>query len=163
MGTDGGFPPDVGERLRAARQAAGLSLAELATRIPFSRSYLGHVETGTRVASADVIAAYMRACGEMTCGPVILGDLPNAARYYEVATNIWDRETHARVWALSAAETGLLRWKLGKHTDAVDMWRTAVPALHAVKSARAAAALARIRRTAPELLEDTGPTGIPAM
>ncbi|MGY2126025.1 helix-turn-helix domain-containing protein [Nocardia gipuzkoensis] len=55
-----------------ARQAAGMSLAELAARIPFSRSYLGHVETGTRVASADVVAAYMRACGEMTCDPVTL-------------------------------------------------------------------------------------------
>ncbi|WP_280251547.1 helix-turn-helix domain-containing protein [Nocardia abscessus] len=72
MGTDGGLSPDIGERLRAARQAAGLSLAELAARIPFSRSYLGHVETGTRVASADVVAAYMRACGEMTCDPVTL-------------------------------------------------------------------------------------------
>ncbi|MBF6205478.1 helix-turn-helix transcriptional regulator [Streptomyces gardneri] len=72
MGTDGGLPPDIGERLRAARQAAGFSLAELAARIPFSRSYLGHVETGTRVASADVVAAYMRACGEMTCDPVTL-------------------------------------------------------------------------------------------
>ncbi|MBF6216994.1 helix-turn-helix transcriptional regulator [Nocardia abscessus] len=61
-----------GKRLRAARQAAGMSLAELAARIPFSRSYLGHVETGTRVASADVVAAYLRACGEMTCDPVTL-------------------------------------------------------------------------------------------
>ncbi|MEU1962888.1 hypothetical protein [Nocardia sp. NPDC019304] len=92
-----------------------------------------------------------------------LGDLANAARCYELATTIWDRETHARVWALSAAETGLLRWKLGKHTDAVDMWRTAVPALHAVKSARATTALGEVRRTAPELFKDTGPTGIPAM
>ncbi|MGK8510310.1 helix-turn-helix domain-containing protein [Nocardia asiatica] len=72
MGTDGGLPPDIGERLRAARQAAGLSLAELAARIPFSRSYLGHVETGTRAASPDVVAAYMRACGEVTCDPVTL-------------------------------------------------------------------------------------------
>ncbi|WP_051046941.1 helix-turn-helix domain-containing protein [Nocardia asiatica] len=71
MGTDGGLP-DIGERLRAARQAAGLSLAELAARIPFSRSYLGHVETGTRAASPDVVAAYMRACGEVTCDPVTL-------------------------------------------------------------------------------------------
>lgn len=414
MGTDGGFPPDIGERLRAARQAAGLSLAELAARIPFSRSYLGHVETGTRAASADVVAAYTRACGEMTCDPVTLvsmlgradvdrrsflrasvysaalsatalvsqsdmarlvrvdesahvgmpevravqgitdaflrmdevkgggigrtavaeflstdvasllrsrfadstvrsaafsaaaelaylagfkahdagadgiaqryflsalrlaeesqmpgqdawvlrilamqgtdigqphfspalaeaavtrdggrlgpdatalltmavarchaetgdhggalaalrtaephitpdltseqprwvsmwcpnkgtvvdqaaktflalGDLANAERYYELATDIWDRETHARVWALSAAETGLLHWKRGKHTDAVDMWRSALPALHAVNSARTTTALCKIRRTAPELFEDTAPTGTPAL
>ncbi|MGW4325362.1 helix-turn-helix domain-containing protein [Nocardia sp. NPDC004573] len=405
MGTDGGFPPDIGERLRAARQAAGLSLAELAARIPFSRSYLGHVETGTRVASADVVAAYLRACGEMTCDPVTLvsmlgradvdrrsflrtsvysaalsatalvsqsdmarlirvddsshvgmtevravqgitdaflrldevkgggigrtavaeflstdvasllrsrfadstvrsaafssaaelaylagfkahdagedgiaqryflsalrlaeegqtpgqeawvlrilamqgtdigqprfspalaeaavtrdggqlapdatilltiavarccaetgdrggalaalraaephvtpdltseqprwvsmwcpnkgtavdqtaktflalGDLANAERYYELATHIWNPQTHARVWALTAAETGLLRWKLGKHTAAVDMWRAAVPVLHAVDSARADIALAKIRRTAPELFTE---------
>ncbi|WP_159930729.1 MULTISPECIES: hypothetical protein [Nocardia] len=30
------------------------------------------METVTRVASADVVAAYMRACGEMTCDPVTL-------------------------------------------------------------------------------------------
>ncbi|MGK8487308.1 helix-turn-helix domain-containing protein [Nocardia asiatica] len=414
MGTDGGLPPDIGERLRAARQAAGLSLAELAARIPFSRSYLGHVETGTRAASPDVVAAYMRACGEVTCDPVTLvsmlgradvdrrsflrtsvysaalsatalvsqsdmarlarvddsarvdmaevravqgitdaflrldevkgggigrtavaeflstdvasllrsrfadstvrseafsaaaelaylagfkahdagedgiaqryflsalrlaeeghvpgqdawvlrilamqgadirqpkfspalaeaalargrgrlgpdatalltvvvarchaetgdhgralaalrtaephitpdlvgeqprwvsmwcpnkgtvvdqtaktflalGDLANAARYYELGTSIWNPRTHARVWALSAAETGLMRWKLGKHTDAVDMWRAALPALHAVNSARTTTALAKIRRTAPELFTDTAPADIPAL
>ncbi|MBF6302238.1 helix-turn-helix domain-containing protein [Nocardia amamiensis] len=72
MGTDGGLPPDIGERLRAIRQAAGLSLAALAARIPFSRSYLGHIETGARPASAEVVAAYTRACGEVTCDPVTL-------------------------------------------------------------------------------------------
>ncbi|WP_157170947.1 helix-turn-helix domain-containing protein [Nocardia araoensis] len=414
MGTDGGLPPDIGEHLRAARQAAGLSLADLAARIPFSRSYLGHVETGTRVASADVIAAYMRVCGEMTCDPVTLvsmlgradvdrrsflhtsvysaalsatalvspsemsrlagvndstrvgmaevravqgitdaflrldevkgggigrtavaeflstdvasllrsrfadstvrsaafsaaaelaylagfkahdagedgiaqryflsalrlaeegrvpgqdawvlrilamqgadigrpkfspalaeaavargrghlgpdatalltvtlarcraetgdhggalaalwtvephltpeltseqprwvsmwcpnkgtvvhqaartylslGDLANAERYSELTTSVWDPRTHARVWALSAAETGVLRWKLGKHTDAIDMWRGALPALHAVDSARADIALRKIRRTAPELFRDTAPTDIPTL
>jgi transcriptional regulator with XRE-family HTH domain len=414
MGTDGGLPPDIGERLRAARQAAGLSLAELAARIPFSRSYLGHVETGTRVASADVVAAYMRACGEMTCDPVTLvgvlgradvdrrsflrtsvysaalsatalatpsdvarlvrvhdtarvgmsevraveaitdaflrldevkgggigrtavaeflstdvasllrsrftdskvrsaafsaaaelaylagfkahdagadgiaqryylsalrlaeegqvpgqdawvlrilamqgadigqtefspalaeaavargrgrlgpdatalltvvvarcraetgdhagalaalrtaepyitpdlnteqprwvsmwcpnkgtvvdqaaktflalGDLANTERYYELGTSIWNPQTHARVWSLSAAETGLLRWKLGKHTDALNMWRTALPVLHSVNSARATTALGKIRRTASELFKDTAPNGLPAL
>jgi transcriptional regulator with XRE-family HTH domain len=414
MGTDGGLPPDIGERLRAARQAAGLSLAELAARIPFSRSYLGHVETGTRVASADVVAAYMRACGEMTCDPVTLvsvlgradvdrrsflrtsvysaalsatalasqsdmarlvrvddtarvgmsevravqgitdaflrldevkgggigrtavaeflstdvasllrsrfadstvrsaafsaaaelaylagfkahdagadgiaqryflsalrlaeeghvpgqdawvlrilamqgadigqpkfspalaeaavargrgklgpdatalltvvvarcraetgdhagalaalrtaephitpdlnteqprwlsmwcpnkgtvvdqaaktflalGDLVNTERYYELGTSIWNPQTHARVWALSAAETGLLRWKLGKHTDALNMWRAALPVLRSVNSARVTNALGKIRRTASELFKDTAPADIPAL
>ncbi|MGW4090854.1 hypothetical protein [Nocardia sp. NPDC004750] len=91
-----------------------------------------------------------------------LGDLANAERYYELATGIWDRETHARVWALSAAETGLLHWKRGKHTDAVDMWRSALAALHAVNSVRTTTALCKIRRTAPELFEDAAPTGTPA-
>ncbi|MEU1550381.1 helix-turn-helix domain-containing protein [Nocardia sp. NPDC005745] len=414
MGTDGGLPPDIGERLRAARQAAGLSLAELAARIPFSRSYLGHVETGTRVASADVVAAYTRACGEVTCDPVTLvsmlgradvdrrsflrtsacsaalsatalvsqsdmarlvraddsarvgmpevravqgitdaflrldevkgggigrtavaeflstdvasllrsrfadstvrsaafsaaaelaylagfkahdagedgiaqryflsalrlaqesqvpgqdawvlrilamqgtdigqprfsaalaeaavargrgrfgpdatalltiavarchaengdhkkalatlrtaephitpeltseqprwvsmwcpnkgtvvdqaaktflslGDLANAERHYELGTSIWNPETHARVWALSAAETGLLRWKIGRHTEAADIWRTALPALHAVNSARTTAALRKIRRNAPELFTDTAPADTPVL
>ncbi|WP_433602625.1 helix-turn-helix domain-containing protein [Nocardia sp. CA-135953] len=49
-GTDGGdLQPDIGERLRATRQAAGRSLAELAARIPFSRSYLGHIGGVPRV------------------------------------------------------------------------------------------------------------------
>ncbi|MGY0502659.1 helix-turn-helix domain-containing protein [Nocardia sp. FBN12] len=50
----------VGARLRRLREEAGLSLAALATRVPYSRAALGHYETGTRAASFEVIAWYER-------------------------------------------------------------------------------------------------------
>jgi transcriptional regulator with XRE-family HTH domain len=92
-----------------------------------------------------------------------LGDLANAERYFELGTSIWSPRTHARVWALTAADTGLLRWQLGNHSDAVDLWRPALSILHAVDSARTATALTKIRRTAPELFTDTGAGAIPAL
>lgn len=42
------------------------------------------------------------------------------------------------MWALTAAETGLLRWKLGTHTGAESLWRSTLRTLHAVNSARTA-------------------------
>lgn len=50
----------VGARLRQLREEAGLSLAALATRVPYSRAALGHYETGTRAASSAVIDWYER-------------------------------------------------------------------------------------------------------
>ncbi|MCP2289539.1 helix-turn-helix domain-containing protein [Nocardia amikacinitolerans] len=92
-----------------------------------------------------------------------LGDLTNAERYYTLGTSIWNPATHARVWALTAAETGLLRWKLGNHTDATNLWRPALPILHTVDSARTRKALGKVRATAPELFADTAPGHIPAL
>ncbi|MGW6427699.1 helix-turn-helix domain-containing protein [Nocardia sp. NPDC055053] len=50
----------VGARLRQLREEAGLSLAALATRVPYSRAALGHYETGTRAAPSEVIDWYER-------------------------------------------------------------------------------------------------------
>ncbi|MFC9965394.1 helix-turn-helix domain-containing protein [Nocardia ignorata] len=50
----------VGARLRRLREEAGLSLAGLATRVPYSRAALGHYETGTRAAPSEVIDWYER-------------------------------------------------------------------------------------------------------
>ncbi len=90
-----------------------------------------------------------------------LGDLPNAERYYTVDTSIWNQHTHARVWALEATETGLLRWKLGNHTDALKMWRSALPILHTVNSACTTKALSKVRTAATELFTSTEPHKIP--
>ena len=54
---------DAGVRLRRARQAAGISLAAMAARTHYSKSYLGNVETGRRAATADVVLAYEQALG----------------------------------------------------------------------------------------------------
>lgn len=53
----------VGEVLRAARNAAGISLSVMATRTHFSKPYLSMVETGKRAATADVVSAYERILG----------------------------------------------------------------------------------------------------
>ncbi|GGN89531.1 helix-turn-helix domain-containing protein [Nocardia rhizosphaerihabitans] len=50
----------VGARLRQLREEAGLSLAALATRVPYSRAALGHYETGTRAVPSEVIDWYER-------------------------------------------------------------------------------------------------------
>lgn len=54
---------ETGALLRAARQEAGLSLAALANLTHYSKPYLGQVETGVRVATVDVVAAYEQALG----------------------------------------------------------------------------------------------------
>jgi transcriptional regulator with XRE-family HTH domain len=55
---------EIGTTLRRAREAAGLSLSEMARRTNFGKSYLGNVETGTRRATAGIVLAYERALGE---------------------------------------------------------------------------------------------------
>ncbi len=53
----------TGERLRAAREAVGLSLAALATRTHFSKSLLGQLETGERRIRDEHVRAYADALG----------------------------------------------------------------------------------------------------
>lgn len=53
----------VGAQLRAAREAAGMSLAALASQIPYSKSALFYYETGQRTPTADVIAWYEQRVG----------------------------------------------------------------------------------------------------
>ncbi|MGH3156776.1 MAG: helix-turn-helix domain-containing protein [Streptosporangiaceae bacterium] len=50
--------------LRTAREAAGLSLSEVAARTHYTRGHLSNVETGRRTASAEVVLAYERVLGE---------------------------------------------------------------------------------------------------
>ena len=53
----------IGERLRAARVAAGLSLAVMAARTHYSRSLLSLVENGKRTATSGIVAGYERVLG----------------------------------------------------------------------------------------------------
>ncbi|MFC4376725.1 helix-turn-helix domain-containing protein [Nocardia halotolerans] len=61
----------VGARLRRLREEAGLSLAALATRVPYSRAALGHYETGTRAAPSEVIDWYERVHAHRAGKPLI--------------------------------------------------------------------------------------------
>ena len=69
MEDDDRLPPsppsgDLAARLRAARQAAGHSLATMAALTHFSKPYLGHIETGHRQPTPDVVDRYEQALGE---------------------------------------------------------------------------------------------------
>ncbi|MGF6889463.1 transcriptional regulator with XRE-family HTH domain [Nocardia sp. GAS34] len=56
--------------LRYAREAARLSLAAMAQRVPYSKSALSYYETGQRNITPDVVAAYERVCGQAMSDPV---------------------------------------------------------------------------------------------
>lgn len=85
-----------------------------------------------------------------------VGELSAAEQHYRLVTSIWSPETHARVYALSAAETGIIRWKMGDHTGALSMWKPAVPILSAVNSARTTKAMQKMRKIAPQAFTPTG-------
>lgn len=70
----------VGEALRAARNAADISLSVMATRTHYSKPYLSMVETGRRAATPDVVSAYERVLG---IGQ--LGDEVNRRGFFTVA------------------------------------------------------------------------------
>jgi transcriptional regulator with XRE-family HTH domain len=54
---------EQGGALRIARESAGISLAGMAKRTSYSKSYLGLVETGRKRASPTVLLAYERVLG----------------------------------------------------------------------------------------------------
>lgn len=67
---------DIGQILRTAREDAGLTLAGIASRTGFSRSYLGNVETGHRQPTVAVITAYEKVLkGHMNRRHLLLGSL----------------------------------------------------------------------------------------
>ncbi|MFI7003991.1 helix-turn-helix domain-containing protein [Nocardia sp. NPDC050175] len=53
----------TGERLRAAREAAGLSLSAMAARTHYSKALLGLLETGQRTVRAEHVRTYADALG----------------------------------------------------------------------------------------------------
>ncbi|MFI9636779.1 helix-turn-helix domain-containing protein [Nocardia sp. NPDC051929] len=55
----------VGAQLRAAREAAGVSLAALSAQIHYSKSVLAYYETGERTPTSDVIACYEKHFGRI--------------------------------------------------------------------------------------------------
>ncbi|MEU4800957.1 helix-turn-helix transcriptional regulator [Actinosynnema sp. NPDC023587] len=59
---------ETARALRAAREAAGLSLAVMAQRTHYSKSMLGMVENGQRTATPDLVAAYERALNAQGLG-----------------------------------------------------------------------------------------------
>jgi transcriptional regulator with XRE-family HTH domain len=54
----------AGAQLRLAREAAGMTLATMARKTSFSKSYLSNIEAGRKVASPVVVLAYEKALGD---------------------------------------------------------------------------------------------------
>jgi transcriptional regulator with XRE-family HTH domain len=52
---------ELGQNLRAAREAAEVSLAALAHRTHYSKALLGHLETGKRAVKPEHVTAYAKA------------------------------------------------------------------------------------------------------
>ncbi|OAP26470.1 MULTISPECIES: helix-turn-helix domain-containing protein [Amycolatopsis] len=52
---------ELGERLRSARTAAGLSLSAMASKTHYSKPYLSQLEGGTRTVKPEHVIAYSRA------------------------------------------------------------------------------------------------------
>jgi transcriptional regulator with XRE-family HTH domain len=62
-------PTDLPTRLRAARRAAGYSLAGMAALTHFSKPYLGLVETGRRTPTPEVVERYEQVLGTAIGAP----------------------------------------------------------------------------------------------
>lgn len=61
----------LGERIRAARESAGLSQSELARRASVHRVTLGRIESGEGLPSAETVARIVRAIGPARSGPIL--------------------------------------------------------------------------------------------
>lgn len=81
-----------------------------------------------------------------------LGETAEAEQRYSLAASMWDPATHPRVFALTSADAGHARWRMGDESGAADVWNEVVPVLQDIESARTASALDRIRHKAPELV-----------
>ncbi|MEU2039133.1 hypothetical protein [Nocardia niwae] len=84
-----------------------------------------------------------------------MGDYAEAERYLFLSHSMWHPATHTRIHALSAVETGLIRWLLGRHEDAAKIWRPALPILSSVSSDRASKVMRKVRKVAPEIFTGT--------
>jgi transcriptional regulator with XRE-family HTH domain len=89
-------PTDLAAQLRAAREAAGHSLAGMAALTHFSKPYLSLVETGRRTVTTDVVDRYQQVLGVPIGTPQdpvrlthewLLGDQP-AARHLAAGRRI---------------------------------------------------------------------------
>jgi transcriptional regulator with XRE-family HTH domain/tetratricopeptide (TPR) repeat protein len=132
---------DKAQALKALRRAEPWIMPEATTEIPrWAALFCPNKASVTRQAAKTFLA---------------IGDLAEAERYQYMSATIWHPRTHTRIHAISLAETGLIRWRMGNHEDAANLWRTALPTLTAVSSERGSKLLRRIRKAAPELIDHT--------
>lgn len=99
---------DLGPTLRRAREDAGLSLAGMARRTGYSRSYLGNAETGVRAVTPGLVRAYERVLGDdLKRRALLLGGLSSlvAAAAPDVAFRVSGEIAAARSGLLASSQT----------------------------------------------------------
>ncbi len=101
----------TGERLRAARESAGLSLSAMAARTHYSKPLLGLLETGQRTIKPEHVRAYAEALG---VGSALFIEPP-------------DGEQAAAEWLCRVAASDLGRDTLDRLEGAVDDLAAAYP------------------------------------
>ncbi|MFR9771692.1 hypothetical protein [Nocardia sp. SC052] len=132
---------DKVQAVKALRRAEPWIMPEATTEIPrWAALFCPNKASATRQTAKTFLA---------------IGDLAEAERYQHMSATIWHPRTHTRIHAISLAETGLIRWRMGNHEDAAKLWRTALPTLTSISSERGSKLLRRIRRAAPELVDHT--------
>lgn len=97
---------DLGSRLRAAREAAGLSLSGMASRTGYSDGYLGNVENGVRNLTPKIIRAYEQVLGVDRRTLLIgIASTAAAAAMPDVAVDVFRDIAAERVGLLSSVQT----------------------------------------------------------
>src|SRR4051812_47568164 len=97
---------DLGSRLRAAREAAGLSLSGMASRTGYSDGYLGNVENGVRNVTPKIIRAYEQVLSLDRRALLIgIASTAAAAAMPDVAVDVFRDIAAERVGLLSSVQT----------------------------------------------------------
>lgn len=103
---------DLGRALRTAREAAGLSLAAVAGKANYDRTYLHMLETGRRRVQAKHVAAYEEALGvkiNPSPGRVTSTDVDMLSQATDVLTSLGLRHG-----GITVSEMAVAQWKLAE-------------------------------------------------
>jgi transcriptional regulator with XRE-family HTH domain len=98
-------PGGLTERLRALRHASGLTQAELATRLGWTRTKVPKLENGQQMPTKDDLSAWATACGHPEVIPELLAILSQA----EVLHRQWQHELRRGQAALQVSFDELVR------------------------------------------------------
>lgn len=77
-----------------------------------------------------------------------LGDLAGAEEKARHALELWDSQTHTRIWAITYSRVAQAQYDQGNHADAAATWNRVLPALDGIQSER----IDKLRATATEHL-----------
>lgn len=139
---------DVGAVLRAARLAAGVTLAGMAARTCYSKPYLGQLETGVRTVREEHVAAYQTALG------VRIGATTAASVLDELAPLLQAVFVHSADDSPAPDDAeALVRWARAHQWDDAPTAREVVTAWLARHRDRLDTASARVYLAAAELAD----------
>jgi transcriptional regulator with XRE-family HTH domain/tetratricopeptide (TPR) repeat protein len=128
-------PATFGAELRRRRMAAGLSLAEFAKRVHYSKGYLGKIETGEKPPGADLARrcdAVLDAGGELVAA--VAREQPPSP------SPIAETEQDGEVWVMSMEPDGTSRMVPMRRRDALAIGAASLLGLNLGTSSASAAA-----------------------